>query len=124
VSGWTPDELAAFGGPDEIGISSLRADGTPRPFITIWIARLGDDLFVRSAYGPGNGWFRRASESGLGRIRAEGRERDVAFEAPGPDVDEALHAAYHAKYDRYGQGIVGTVVSAQAASSTLRVVPR
>jgi hypothetical protein len=124
MSGWAPDDLAAFGAPDEIGIASLRADGTPRAFITIWIARLGDDLYVRSAFGPENGWFRRAKASGLGRIQAGRREVDVAFEVPGPEVDAPLHAAYHAKYDRYGPAIVGTVVSAQAAASTLRVVPR
>jgi hypothetical protein len=35
-----------------------------------------------------------------------------------------VSAAYHAKYDRYGPTIVGTVVSSEAARSTLRLVPR
>jgi hypothetical protein len=39
-------------------------------------------------------------------------------------VDADLTAAYHAKYDRYGPTIVGTVVSPEAARSTLRLVPR
>jgi hypothetical protein len=124
VSTWTPDELVAFGGPDEIGISSVRPDGSARPFITIWIVRLGDDLYVRSANGPENGWFRRAKASGLGRIRAGGRERDVTFETPEAEMAEPLHRAYHAKYDRYGPAIVGSVVSAQAAAATLRLIPR
>jgi hypothetical protein len=121
VSAWTPEDLAAFGEPDEVGIASLRPDGSVRPFITIWIARLGDELYVRSAYGPENGWFRRALASGRGRIRASGRERAVTFEVPGPEVDQPLHAAYHAKYDRYGPGIVKTVVSAESARATLRL---
>jgi hypothetical protein len=50
--------------------------------------------------------------------------RDVAFEQPGPEVTDDLHAAYHGKYDHYGPAIVGTVVSAEAARSTLRLVPR
>jgi hypothetical protein len=33
-------------------------------------------------------------------------------------------AAYHEKYDRYGPSIVGTVVSAESAATTLRLVPR
>jgi hypothetical protein len=37
---------------------------------------------------------------------------------------DELTGAYHAKYDRYGRAIVGTVVSSEAALSTLRVVPR
>jgi len=51
-------------------------------------------------------------------------ERDVTFEQPGPEVAEDLHAAYHAKYDRYGPRMVGTVVSPEAARATLRLVPR
>ena len=121
---WTPEELAVFGEPDEIRISSLRPDGTARRAITIWIARLGDDLYVRSAYGPDNGWYRRARASRTGTIQAGRRTAEVAFEDADPAVVEPLHAAYHAKYDRYGARIVDTVVSAEAAAATLRIVPR
>jgi aryl-alcohol dehydrogenase-like predicted oxidoreductase len=34
------------------------------------LVRAGDDLYVRSAYGATNGWFRRAKAAGAGRIRA------------------------------------------------------
>ncbi len=84
----------------------------------------GDDIYVRSAYGHNNPWFQRAIASGAGRIRAGGVEHDVAFEEPGADIDEDLHAAYHSKYNRYGPSIVGTVVSPEAARSTLKLVPR
>jgi hypothetical protein len=123
-TGWTGEELTRIGGADEVRISSRRADGSLRPFITIWVVRLGDELYVRSAYGPENGWFRRARASGEGWIRAGGVERDIGFDEPGHDIDADLHAAYHAKYDRYGPAIVGTVVSPEAAASTLRLVPR
>jgi hypothetical protein len=33
-------------------------------------------------------------------------------------------AAYHEKYDRYGPRIVGTVVSGESTTTTLRLVPR
>ncbi len=124
MSAWTPDELSRIGRAAELEIASRRADGTLRPFVTIWVARLGDDLYVRSAYGYDNPWFQRALASGQGRIRTGGVERDVTFEVPGSGVDADLHAVYHAKYDRYGPGIVGTVVSPEAARSTLRLVPR
>ena len=124
MSGWTADELAKIGEADELHISSRRPDGSLRPFVTIWGARLGDDLYVRSAHGHDNPWFQRALASGEGRVRAGGVERDIAFEVPGSDVDTDLSAAYHAKYDRYGPSIVGTVVSPEAARSTLRLVPR
>jgi hypothetical protein len=124
MTSWTPDELARIGRADEFQITSRRPDGRLRPFVTIWGVRHGDDLYVRSAYGHDNPWFQRALASGEGRVRAGGVERDVAFEEPGSAVDADLHAAYHAKYDRYGPNIVGTVVSPEAARSTLRLVPR
>jgi hypothetical protein len=80
-------------------------------------------VYVRSAHGYSNPWFQCALASGEGRIRAGGVEHDVAFEQPNSDIADDLHAAYHAKYDRYGPSIVGTVVSPESARSTLRLVP-
>ena len=124
MSAWTNDELEAIGGADELRIASSRPDGSLRKFIRIWVVRVGDALYVRSAYGYDNPWFQRALRAGEGRIRAGGVERDVGFEQPDRGVDTDVTAAYHAKYDRYGPGIVGTVVSAEAERSTLRLVPR
>jgi hypothetical protein len=124
MTGWTADELAEIARVDELGIASRRPDDSLRPYVTIWFVRLGDDLYVRSAHGYSNPWFSRALASGEGRIRAGGVERDVAFEQPGRDVVDDVHAAYHAKYDRYGPRMVGSVVSPEAARSTLRLAPR
>ena len=124
MTAWTADELDRIGPADEIQVASRRADGSMTQFITIWAARLDDDLYVRSAYGPDNGWYRRAKTSGAGRIRAAGVERDVDYLEPDHAVDAALSGAYHAKYDRYGRGIVNTVVSRDAERATLRVLPR
>jgi hypothetical protein len=123
-SGWTPDEMARFARAPELELTSRRPDGTYMPYATIWVVEAADSLYVRSAHGWNNGWFQRALKSREGRIRAADVERDVAFEQPGPDVAGAVTAAYHAKYDRYGPSIVGTVVSAEAVKSTLRLVPR
>jgi hypothetical protein len=51
-------------------------------------------------------------------------ERDVRFEVPAPEVADAVSAAYHAKYDRHGPQIVGSVVGQHAAAVTVRLVPR
>jgi hypothetical protein len=124
MSAWTDDELEAIGGADELRIASRRPDGSLRKFIRIWVVRVGDALYVRSAYGYENTWFQRALRAGEGRIRAGGVERDVAFQQPDRDGEADVTAAYHAKYDRYGPSIVGTVVSGEAERSTLRLVPR
>ena len=121
---WTKDSLAKVGNAEELAIASRRPDGSLRPYVTIWTVRVDDDIYVRSAAGPDNPWFRRALASGEGRIRAGGLEQDVALEVATPDVAATITAAYHAKYDRYGPSIVGTVVSAEAVASTLRLVPR
>ncbi|NKY39133.1 DUF2255 family protein [Cellulomonas septica] len=124
MSGWTPDELAVVGSTDELRVASYRPDGTLRPGVTIWVVRAGDDVYIRSAYGPGNGWFRRAQASGTGRVQVGGLEKEVTFAAPAPDVHPALDAAYHAKYDRYGARIVNTVVGPSVVDVTLRLDPR
>jgi hypothetical protein len=124
MSAWTDAELDRIGRADEIRIASRRPDGTLRPYVTIWMLRVGDDVYVRSARGYDNLWFQRPLRSAEGRIRAGGVERDVAFEQPGPDAAEATTTGYHANYDRYGRAMVGTVVSPEAVRSTLRVVPQ
>lgn len=124
MSGWTPDELAVVESTDELRVASYRPDGTLRPGVTIWVVRVGDDVYIRSAYGPSNGWFRRAQTSGTGRVQVGGLEKDVTFAAPAPDVHPALDAAYHAKYDRYGARIVDTVVGPSVVDVTLRLDPR
>jgi hypothetical protein len=121
---WNDEELTRLGGADELGIASQRPDGTLRPYVTIWTVRAGDELYVRSAYGSDNPWFRRARASGAGRIRAGGLERDVTFAAAAPDAHPGIDAAYHAKYDRYGPAIVGSVVGDEAAPVTIRLLPR
>jgi hypothetical protein len=121
---WPSDELEKIGAAEELRIASLRGDGTLRPYVTVWVVRAGDDPYVRSAYGPDNPWFRRAKASGAGRIRAGGLERDVSFAKAAPGVHAAIDAAYHAKYDRYGPRIVGSVVGPDAEAVTIRLVPR
>lgn len=124
---WTGDELRRVGNAAELQIASRRRDGSLRPYVTIWTVRAGEHLYVRSAYGATNPWFRRATASGTGRIRADGIERDVTF-TPASELDAAtqaaVDAAYHAKYERYGPQIVGTVTGAHAAPVTLRLVPQ
>lgn len=123
MSAWTADELDRVGRAEELRLASYRPDGTLRPPATIWVVRVGGDLVVRSAYGPGNGWFRRAQAAGRGRVEAGEVTREVRFVAADPGAHDAVDAAYHAKYDRHGPRIVGTVVGPQVVDVTLRLEP-
>ena len=121
---WTDEELSRIGEAHELQLASERPDGTMRPFVTMWVVRAAEDLYVRSAYGPDSAWYRRAKTTGVGRIRAGGLVRDVTFDEPGSNVHPDIDAAYHAKYDRYGTKLVGTVVGPEAATVTIKLVPR
>jgi hypothetical protein len=54
----TRDELDRFGAAEEIELAPVESDDASRRAVVIWIVRLGDDLYVRSAYGRGSAWFR------------------------------------------------------------------
>src|SRR5215207_2975898 len=69
MTAWTDEELGRIGEAPELQLASERPDGTLRPNVTMWVVRVDDQLYVRSAYGPDNPWFRRAKASGVGRIR-------------------------------------------------------
>ena len=124
TTSWSPADLDRIGDAEELRIATRRPDGSLRPYVTIWVVRADDDLYARSAHGADNPWFRRATAAGVGRIRAGGVERDVTFAAAAPDAHQDIDRAYHAKYDRYGPAIVGSVVGAQAGPVTIKLLPR
>src|SRR2546426_12565468 len=44
---WTNEELTKIEAADELEIASLRRAGTRRSPPTVWVVRVGDDLYVR-----------------------------------------------------------------------------
>jgi hypothetical protein len=124
MTAWTTDELENIDAADELAIASLRPDGTLRNPTTIWVVRVGDDLYVRSVNGPTSGWFRGTQVRHEGRIRAGGVERDVTFVDEDHDIDDQIDDAYRTKYRRYAQSIVGSVLTPEARSATIKLVPR
>jgi len=121
---WTAEELDTIGAADELEIAALRPDGTLRPATTIWVVRVGDDLYVRSYHGRGGGWFRSVLRRPEGRIRAGGLTRDVALQEPDDADHAAIGQAYQAKYARYGNSYVDPMVSPDATAATLQLIPR
>jgi hypothetical protein len=121
---WTSDELKKIGAADELQVASLRRDGTLRNPVTIWVVRLGDDLYVRSVNGRTSAWFRGVQARHEGRIQAGGVEKDVTFlEEAGLEINKQIDAAYHAKYRRYPSS-VDHINSPEARSATIKLVPR
>jgi hypothetical protein len=121
---WTKEELDRIGDTTELRLTSVRENGSLRPYVTMWVVRVGDDVYVRSAGGPERPWYRRARASGTGRIRAGGVERDVTFTEATADAQAEIDATYQAKYDVYGPTIVGHVTGPDARPVTIRLIPK
>jgi hypothetical protein len=125
MTAWTSDELTKIGTAEELEIASLRGDGTLRKAVTIWVVRLDDDLYVRSVNGRTGVWFRGMQVRHEGHIQAGGVDKDVSFvEVPDASINDQIDEAYRTKYRRYGERIVGTIVSSGARAATIKLVPR
>ncbi|CCF84456.1 DUF2255 family protein [Nitrolancea hollandica] len=125
MTAWTSDELSKIGAADELEFASLRRDGTLRNPVTVWVVRLGNDLYVRSWRGHTAAWFRAAQVRHEGHIQAGGVDKDVTFvEETGPAINDQIDVAYRTKYRRYGAGYVDPMVASEARAATLKLVPR
>lgn len=117
------DLTTALGNVQEIEISSYRKDGTLRRWVPIWSVRVGDAVYVRSAFGIDGGWYKWAKIKGIGRVRVNGTEADVHLV---PDTDGAVQrqvdGAFEGKY-RTGGTALRTMVTEPARSSTVRLDP-
>ena len=120
---WSNHELERIGNAQELQLASASADGSLRHYTTMWVVRVGDEIYVRSAGGPKRAWYRHAKTSGAGRIRAGSVERYVTFGEATADAHTAIDTAYHNKYDQYGPNIVGHVVGPAATAVTIRLIP-
>jgi hypothetical protein len=122
---WTSDELNKIGRAEELQIASLRRDGTLRNPVTIWVVRLGDDLYVRSVNGRTSAWFHGTQTRHEGHIRAGGVDKDVAFlEEVDPDISRQIDEAYRTKYRRYAAGSINSTLTPEARAATLKLIPR
>lgn len=123
---WTSDELTKIATAEELEIASLRQDNTLRKSTTIWVVRVGDDLYVRSVNGRDSAWFRGTQVRHQGHVQAGGIDKDVTF----VDVDNTseistqIDAAYRTKYHRYAGRILDSTLTQKARTATIKLVPR
>jgi hypothetical protein len=126
MSMWTSEELGKIGTAEELEIMSLRHDDTLRNPVTIWVVRVGDDLYVRSVNGRTSGWFRGVLTRHEGRIQSGGVEKDVNFVEVAADqpINQQIDSEYRTKYRRYAASIVDSTLTPKARSATIKLIPR
>jgi hypothetical protein len=124
MTAWPSDELEKIAAADELQLASARPDGSLRKPVTIWVVRLGDDIYVRSVNGRNSHWFRGVEDRHEGHIHAGGVDKDVRFVDAGDDVNDEIEAAYRTKYRHYNASVVDPRVTPGAKAATLELVPR
>lgn len=119
----TPDLMTALGDAPEIEISSYRKDGTLRRWVPIWSVRVGDEIYLRSAFGVDGGWYKWAKIKGVGRVRVAGTEADVTLVPDtGSELQAQVDTAFETKY-RGGGEALQIMVTEPARSATVRLDP-
>jgi hypothetical protein len=121
---WTSDQLDKIGRAEEVQIASVGRDGTLRKPVTVWAVRHGDDVYVRSVRGRNGHWYRGVQNTHQGRVRAGGVQQDITFVDADRDIDDEVDAAYRSKYRRYAGTILNSVLTPEARSTTIKLVPR
>jgi hypothetical protein len=124
MTAWSSDELAKIGRSEELQLASVRPDGSLRKPVTVWVARHGDQLYLRSAVkGRNAAWFRGTQESQRDRISAAGIDKDVNLANADRNIDDDVDAAYRAKYRRYAGRILDSALTNEARSTTIELIP-
>ncbi|GCE20819.1 DUF2255 family protein [Dictyobacter kobayashii] len=125
MTDWPKNDLERIGAADELQLTSIKQDGTPRKPVTIWVVRVGDDLYIRSYRGNAGAWYRHIQLRSEGHISAGGVTKDVTF--VDTSADEALNnkidAAFQAKYQKYGATYIDPMIAPQARATTRKLVP-
>ncbi len=124
MAAWTSNELDKIGRAEELDLASLRGNGTLRKPVRMWVVRVGNDVYVRAYKGRTGPWFRHTQERHEGHIRAGGVDKDVTFVDADAAVIEAVDAAYRAKYGHYSAQIFDPMVTPEARTATLKLLPR
>jgi hypothetical protein len=119
---WSPGELGHIDRAPELQIASRRPGGSIRPFVTVWMVRVGTDVYVRSGagYGGVSTWLPRARDSGSGMVRVADQEWPADFTHLDPA--DPVHADIDgANVTKYG-GSFGMTDPA-THEHTLRITP-
>lgn len=125
MTNWIQKDLERIGAADELQLASFKQDSTLRKPVTIWVVRVGDDVYVRAYRGHETAWFQQIQRRPEGRIEAGGVTKGVTFVDASSDqaLNREIDAAYRSKYHRYSATYVDPMIAPPARVTTLRLVP-
>jgi hypothetical protein len=119
MSAWTSEELQKIATTEEL---ELTASGRT---VTIWVVRVGDDIYVRSVRGRTSGWFQAVQDRHEGHVSAGGIEKDVGFvEVDDDGLLDQIGDAYREKYRDQPAAFVEPILTQGARAATLGLEPR
>ncbi|NQX13402.1 DUF2255 family protein [Microbacteriaceae bacterium VKM Ac-2855] len=120
---WTPDELQKIAATPDLYVAPFREDGVTFGTLTqTWALVVDGDVYVRAANGVDSRWYQAAIDQQAGRVRVGGTFYDVAFEAAPDAPEDAIDAAYEAKYP--GSSAVPIMQADGPKAATVRISPR
>lgn len=123
MTAWTDAELNKIGNAKEMEIAPRRQDHTLQKPRTIWVVRVGNNLYIRSWHGRNGDWYRGTRIRHEGHIRAGGVEKDITLvDIDSNDINNQIDAAYRDKYGRYSQ-YVAPMVKPEARATTMKLLP-
>lgn len=120
---FAPEILRAIQSNQDLYVSPYRADGTTYGTPTqTWALIVDGEVYVRAANGLDSRWYQAAITQGAGRIRVSGTFYPVTFEDAPDAPDDAIDAAYEAKYP--GSSAVPVMQADGPKAATVRISPR
>lgn len=125
MTNWTQKDLERIGAADELQLATFKRDGTRSRPVTIWVVRVGDEVYVRAYRGRETAWFQHIQRRPEGRIEAGGVTKDVTLVDTSSDgaLNHQIDSAYQSKYRRYSKTYVDPMIAPQARATTLKLVP-
>jgi len=122
MADWAEAELDEISGTEELRISSPKQDGSMGRPVTIWVVRVGQGLYVRSADGPHSRWLSRADSAQSSTVAAGTVTREVTLEQPAVREEE-ISEAYRQKYAISGAAWIANLLTPLASATTRALIP-
>ena len=123
MSKWPQAEIEKVAGSDDLHVAPFREDGkTPGTLTWIWSVVVDGELYVRAYNGTASRWYQAALKQKAGQITAAGMTKDVMFAPALSAVQDAIDAAYRAKYT--SSPYLRPMIGHKAHAATMHITPR